>query len=115
MTLPSATQDAQRYVEAILERVMASSNSIKGANIHLTDFEDDVCYQFLKGKESHLWPLQRHRMVTQAVARELEQQRAIVTITKIKLADYFSWLAANKLNDKTENRAQFIALRCKAG
>lgn len=80
---------------------------LDGAQIRLADYESDADLKFLKS--AHEWPLEFHRMVNGAIARELRKRGAHVVLIKISMAGYFDWLAKNKFENKPENRARFIS------
>ena len=77
--------------------------------VKLTDFEDDGCYFFLKGPDA--WPLEFHRMITRACAREIRRAGYKAEIITIHLEQYWRWMESQNLKDAPENRAQFIAGR----
>lgn len=108
MTWKSAKHDAKRYVKAMVDLIESRNGSVVGVKINLTDYEDEACYNFLKGLEPEMWSLEYHRMVNRAVQRDLQRMGAKVEIVIIHLDEYWQWLERNNLKDATENRAQFI-------
>lgn len=107
MSWSAAKRDARIRVAAMLERV-AAFPSERRAVIRLTDYEDEESYQFLCGMAGP-WSLDYFKMVNSAAARELRQRGFKVDLVPIKMAGYFDWLAREGLENKTENRAAFIA------
>lgn len=87
-------------------RDQESATGQKAGGVKLTDFEDEACYRFLKGVDA--WPLEFHRMITRACARDLRSAGYRSEIVTIRLADYWRWLESQNLKDATEHRALFL-------
>ncbi len=85
--------------------------SLKGAEIRLADYKSDADLKFLKSADE--WPLEFHRMVNGAIARELRKRGARVTLIKISMADYFAWLSEGDFNNDAGTRARFILEKTK--
>lgn len=109
MTWKSAKHDAKRYVKEMVKLIESHGGSVNCVKINLTDYEDEACYNFLKGLEPEMWPLEYHRMVTRAAQRELQRLGARTEIVTIHLDEYWQWLDKNSLKDHTNFRARFIS------
>jgi hypothetical protein len=101
MTWQTAKSVAVEYLAR-----MNLPSSLKGAEIRLADYETNADVKFMKSAEE--WPLEFHRMVNGAIARELRKRGAAVTLVKISMAAYFDWLAKNDFKNDAGNRARFI-------
>lgn len=110
MSWPDARRIAREYATLMIARVRDAEQSSgqRAGSIRLTDFEDEACYRFLKGPDA--WPLDYHRMITRACAREIRKAGYRSEIVTIRLADYWRWLESQNLMDAPEHRAQFIVL-----
>lgn len=102
MTWKSAKHLAGQYLAK-----MNLPPSLNGVEIRLTDYETDADLKFLKSANE--WSLAFHRMVNGAIARELRRKGAKVIMVKIRMSDYFAWLAKQSLDNTTANRALFIS------
>lgn len=109
MSWSDAQRIAREHSQLMLARLRDAEQHTgqRAGLVKLTDFEDDACYRFLKGPDA--WPLEYHRMITRACARELRKAGYRSEIVTIHLADYWRWLESQNLKDATEHRATFIA------
>jgi hypothetical protein len=99
-----------KSAKAVADEYLARLNlppQMRGAKIRLADYETDEDLKFLKGANE--WPLEFHRMVSGAMARNLRKRGATVTLVKISMNDYFDWLAKNNFANDAGNRARFIS------
>lgn len=80
---------------------------LTGSTIRLADYESNAELTLIKSRRE--WPLEFHRMVNGAMARELRRRGAVVHIVRIRAADYFSWIEAEGLSNGPAERARFIA------
>lgn len=108
MTWLSAKAAAAEYLRWLDERFQWPRD-LTGATMRLADYETEGDLKFLKGHAE--WPLEFHRMVNSAMARDLRKRGATVEIVPLKMTDYFDWLATEKLANTAANRAKFITLK----
>lgn len=107
MSWKNAKRDARIRVAAMLERIAAFPSENRPV-IRLTDYEDEESYAFLCGMAGP-WTLDYFKMVNSAAARELRGLGFKVETVPVRMSDYFDWLAKERLENNTANRAAFVA------
>lgn len=102
-------QSAKQIATARL-RQLNLPEDLSGMDARLADYPDQETKDFLKPGDRS-WSLEFHRMVNQAIAREIRRRGGRVSMVIINLAEFYDWLLREQLENSLETRAKFVTLK----
>lgn len=105
---PTPLERAEWFVYAHLPALLAQHGA--PPSIRLTDYETEGDLHFLKPEEATESTLLIHRIRNHEVQAMLKDEGGpVVEFRRLRMADYFEWLARNGLPNEPMNRARFIS------